>query len=198
GIQGDPGPIGPTGPQGQQGIQGIQGPIGPTGPQGIQGIQGNPGPVGPTGGTGATGPTGPAFEFGTLYGINSLLSPILGINLTFGSIGPISGMTANAASGIITVNTSGIYEINFSLTAREGGAGEPIQYSLFLNNLTNVTTSIIYFARGGGAGADSLQPGSKTILISLNANTIISVRATNFVGTNHSYINPTLIIKRIL
>ncbi|WP_230933882.1 hypothetical protein [Priestia sp. TSO9] len=135
--------------------------------------------------------------FGSLFGENTTISPVDNTNLEFSTAGPTSGMIANPLTNSITVNTFGVYEINFSLTDRGAVAGVPIQYSIFLNNTTNVIVSTIFFQRGGGGGADSLDPGAKTILIALNTNDVITVRATNVTPGTHSYINPTLVVRKI-
>jgi hypothetical protein len=80
---GSQGPPGPQGPAGQTGPQGSQGPQGAQGQQGIPGLMGATGATGSTGATGAQGPAGTnglgfnfrnAFDSGTSYVVNDVVS----------------------------------------------------------------------------------------------------------------------------
>ncbi|MFD9628971.1 hypothetical protein [Peribacillus muralis] len=115
-------------------------------------------------------------------------------NLNFITAGPTAGMVANPATDSITVNTFGVYEINYSLSNQIVAVGS-VQYSLFLNNTTAVAASNMFF-QANVALLTTRSPGSNTILITLNPSDIITVRPTAVVGVV-SYGNPNLVVKKI-
>lgn len=103
-------------------------------------------------------------------------------------------MVATPATGSITINTFGVYEITLSLSNQIVGIGS-VQYSIFLNNTTNITTSNMFF-QAAVALVTVQDTGAKTILITLNPNDVITVRPTSVIGVN-SYGNPTLVVLKI-
>ncbi len=133
GATGPTGPTGATGPTGPQGISGTVGATGPTGPTGPQGIAGAVGATGPTGPTGATGPTGPAGEDGAIEAFGGAydtsvgvitLSPNTPVTIPLDSPMPLLNVTV--ADNAVTVESAGIYEINYMLsgTAALGNTGD--------------------------------------------------------------------------
>jgi hypothetical protein len=142
GPQGATGPQGPTGDQGATGSQGVTGSQGPTGSQGAQGVTGPqstvtgptgsqgapgspgatgfPGATGSQGPTGAQGPTGPiasgsnvAATYYSLVTQNiSNSSPTI---FSFPQIGYELGITKNAGNTQMIIQTTGVYEVWYSI-----------------------------------------------------------------------------------
>lgn len=112
GATGEEGPRGPIGPRGREG------PVGPTGEEGLQGIQGPTGNQGSPGPTGPTGPTGPiglsSFAFFSKT-TNESVPPSSPIIFNFNSPNNTPDISNNGA-GTFTVNTTGIYFINYEIT----------------------------------------------------------------------------------
>ena len=113
------GPTGPTGPTGAAST--VTGPTGPTGPTGAASTV-----TGPTGSTGPTGPTGaaPAFKGGQYYksAVQTLTSG--STDVTFDSSAPwtdVSAITQTSPTDF-TVQTSGIYQLEFFATILANGA----------------------------------------------------------------------------
>ncbi|MBQ3116343.1 MAG: hypothetical protein IJC07_04870 [Clostridia bacterium] len=178
GAQGPQGPAGPQGPQGIPGATGATGPIGPAGPQGLTGATGPVGPAGPQGLTGATGPVGPAGPIGPA-----------GADATFDAIYASSGTSVVASDGVIPlaltsstpVTTMAVVdnEVVFSeagtymVSYYTGGsvAGGDFVTSLYLNGSAVTGESIVQ--------PDSAGAGSKTILLTLPANSTLSLVNTS-------------------
>ena len=148
GQPGDKGLDGPNGPTRHTG------PTGPTGPTGSPGMPGNNGPTGATGPTGETGPTGPTGPTG-VDGMNSVgVSEYLMIRhagaiitLAANSAMPFntklvgsSGISFTAPSDTITINTSGLYQFEFSVLAQKGTSPLP-RFALKYTNGTTVDNS---------------------------------------------------------
>lgn len=116
--RGPTGPIGVTGPEGPRGIRGPRGPEGATGEEGLQGIQGPTGNAGPTGATGPTGPTGPQGLSSFAYFSKTTNDPVMpGSPIIFDFSSPNNTLDIiNNGAGIFTVNTSGVYFINYIIT----------------------------------------------------------------------------------
>lgn len=101
------GPTGITGPTGATGFTGIgiTGPTGGTGPTGI----------GITGPTGATG-LGILPVFGTITSeVGIGFSAVVNTNVNFTIPGPASGTTINPLNNSITIDTTGVYSVSFSI-----------------------------------------------------------------------------------
>ncbi|MDN4523934.1 hypothetical protein [Fictibacillus fluitans] len=119
-----------------------------------------------------------------------------GVNLDFVEAGPTAGMIANPDRDTITVKTPGVYEVTFSLTTEFVNtevAG--VNYSLFINEVIVDASEIAFFKDAGDEPFGS--PGSKTILLNLKANDVISVRPFIFVGEAVYYRNPTLVVTKV-
>jgi len=137
GAQGNPGPpggSGPTGYTGSTGPQGAQGDIGPQGAQGDIGPQGAQGESGPTGSTGPTGPqgiegstgyTGPQGAIGQATNVAasyySMESQTINISTEIPTVFQFErtsveiGIHKNAGNTQMVVETTGIYEVWYSL-----------------------------------------------------------------------------------
>ena len=128
GEAGDAGAQGPTGPTGptQAGPTGPTGLTGPTGPTGADGSTGSTGPTtgGPTGPTGSTGPTGPTGAAGggtpNLFYAYKTSQQVLTssyADVTGWAAAPYddSAYSFNTTTGILTINTTGIYLIGMSI-----------------------------------------------------------------------------------
>lgn len=135
--RGPTGPTGATGPEGPRGFRGPRGPEGATGDEGLQGIQGPTGNDGPTGATGPTGPTGQqglsAYSYFSKT-TNDTVSPSDPIVFDFSSPNNTSDIS-NDNAGTFTVNTSGIYSINYIIT--------PVATSLTPRFVAGIVTSTV-------------------------------------------------------
>lgn len=143
-ARGPMGPIGPTGPTGEIGPRGATGPMGPMGPRGVPGPMGIPGatgsagmpgdtgvtgptgstgPTGPTGETGIAGPTGatgasfePAYFNAVYNGGYQEVAPEANVSFVLAFQSGDFSFTPNGSE--ITVNTAGIYRIDYALTIK--------------------------------------------------------------------------------
>ena len=126
------------GPQGQQGIQGESGDQGIQGTQGIQGIQGIQGVKGDKGDKGETGSSGLlTARVGSFFDTTIQTATLLNTAyaMTFNTIDISQGVSLVSGSQL-TVDTTGIYNIQFSAQVRflsGGGSGEVIQIWLRKN-----------------------------------------------------------------
>ena len=117
-----------TGPTGAAGADGATGATGAAGPAGATGVTGAAGPAGATGATGATGAAGPTGPTGPANGLNAYGGKYSNtsqtLNLLLGSqtlvalaqTMPASNVTYTTANSV-TVGQTGVYEINYLLTA---------------------------------------------------------------------------------
>ncbi len=147
GLTGPTGNTGSTGPLGQQGPIGFLGPKGATGIQGFQGPIGNSGtgPTGAAGPVGATGPTGPTGDNGVMntdtaiylslsvstsdFTIDVLANaPVL---FTFTSFHGL--VSYNPLTGLLTVNTPGLYKISFGFNATAINGDRPALFAIVRN-----------------------------------------------------------------
>ncbi len=104
-----PGPQGPSGPQGPQGSSGLAGASGASGPQGAQGPQGLAGP------TGTCCPFQPMYA-GAYSDQNQTIAP--GMQVLLDNIivaTPGIDMSMVDTTGVITINQSGEYIIDFAV-----------------------------------------------------------------------------------
>ena len=177
------GPQGPQGSTGSQGPQGPQGPSGPQGPQGSQGSTGSQGPQGPSGPSGAQGPQGPtgaAGAGGTIanYGafhddlqqtaVENIPTPMY-LRVTDEAYG-----TSIVSNSQIKVNSSGVYNIQFSAQLHNnagGGSGQTVNIWLKKNgiNVSNTDTNVTVNTNG-----PYVVPAWNFVL-SLNANDYIEL-----------------------
>lgn len=132
--------------------------------------------------------------FGSLYNpTNTFQTAVIGVPLNFTIAGPTNGMVADPVNDSITVNSYGLYEINFSLS-NQGSGPSSVRYSIFINGVKIDISDIIFTVTG--TTATIISPGSKTILITLNAGDVITVEPA-LQALNSSYNNPALIVKKI-
>ncbi|MCI8554435.1 MAG: collagen-like protein, partial [Clostridiales bacterium] len=148
GESGPAGPQGPTGPQGEPGPAGPQGPTGPqgesgpAGPQGSTGPQGEPGPVGPQGPTGPQGEPGPVgsgmppvYFNAVMQGGFQSVDPEGTVRFLLAFQSGDFSFTPNTAE--ITVNTEGVYRIDYSLLIRPAAGLLNLAYAVAINGLEN-------------------------------------------------------------
>ncbi|WP_163530115.1 hypothetical protein [Halobacillus ihumii] len=134
--------------------------------------------------------------YGSLYGLSSnFLTPVNHKPIEFVTAGPTSGMDADPVTNSITVNSPGIYEVEFSLTnSVSNSAGTFLRYSIVINENIQFIGSL-YFSNS--TTATNFYNGSKKMLLNLNSNDIITVVPNGIVG-NNQYLNPELIVKKII
>lgn len=148
GPKGEPGPMGPAGPQGETGPMGPAGPKGETGPMGMTGPQGETGPMGPAGPKGDTGPQGepgpigpagpgvaPSYFNAVMQGGFQDVSPEGNVNFLLAFQSGDFSFTPNTAE--ITVNTEGIYRIDYSVLVRPVTELLNVAYAVAIDGLEN-------------------------------------------------------------
>ena len=145
GPQGEQGPAGPAGPQGLQGEQGPAGPAGPQGLQGGQGPAGQPGEAGAAGPQGEAGPAGPqgpagpgvqpAYFNAVMQGGFQDVAPEGSVRFLIAFQSGDFSFTPNTTE--ITVNTAGVYRIDYSLLVRPAAGQLNIAYAVAINGLEN-------------------------------------------------------------
>ena len=177
GARGPIGPQGPTGATGATGAIGPQGPVGPIGPQGpvgATGATGATGPQGPGGATGATGATGPQGPAGTN---DAIYANLVGTtDVLAGEIIPIAldtstpDTTMTVTDNAVNISQEGVYMVSYFANGAVAETGDFIT-TLYLNDVAVADESITL-------GADT-SAGSKTILLSVPANSTISIYNTS-------------------
>lgn len=134
-----PGPQGPAGPQGPMGPMGPMGPAGPAGPRGLAGATGPAGPQGLAGATGATGPTGagvaPSYFDAAANGGAQDVPP--GGEVTFQTAYQSGDFVFSPNTSTITVNTAGVYRVDYALTLRPEDGTVNAAYAVAINGLEN-------------------------------------------------------------
>jgi Collagen triple helix repeat (20 copies) len=174
------GPAGVTGSTGPEGVTGPQGATGPTGATGSTGATGARGAMGLTGVTGATGPAISAnyvssYSTNTQSITNGLNPPFLPVViepvLFVADLFPPVGIINNGAS--FTINTTGIYLINWEYTLNTTGGVISVTTNIFNN------TTLANFAPDPNAQVapveNGINPYSGSRLLNLNAGDIISL-----------------------
>lgn len=121
------GPPGPPGPKGKPG------PAGPPGPQGETGPQGPPGEIGPQGPAGSG--VEPAFFNAVISGGYQTIPPEGDVNFLIAYQSDDFSFTPNTAE--ITVNTGGVYRIDYSLLIRPSSGSLNIAYAVAINGSEN-------------------------------------------------------------
>ncbi len=197
GAAGTDGATGPTGPQGAAGSTGPTGPqgaIGATGPNGSVGATGSTGATGVTGTTGVTGApgTGTSTEYAYIFNTGSQVVGTDG-DVSFSNDGPGGAVTHLAGSPVMFMNISGVFEIDFSVTAVE-----PNQFAIYVNG--NPIPSSIY---GSGAGTQqnngsTVLPLSSGDLVQLrNPSTASDVTLQGQAGGSEANVNAAVTFRRL-
>ncbi|MGM1683021.1 collagen-like exosporium glycoprotein BetA, partial [Bacillus cereus group sp. BceL100] len=179
-----------TGPTGI----GITGPTGATGPTGI-GITGPTGVTGPTG-IGITGPTGATGLgilpiFGTITSeVGIGFSAVVNTNINFTIPGPASGTTLNPLNNSITIDTTGVYSVSFSIVF----VIQAISSSI-LNLTINDSIQFAIETRVGGASGVRAT-SARTDLLPLNQGDVLRVRIREATG-DIIYSNASLVVIKV-
>ena len=199
GATGDIGATGATGPTGAAGVQGATGSTGVTGALGQTGVTGNPGdpgatgmtggdgatgPAGTTGATGMTGPTGatgPGADIGSAAYLYTDIGPlIVGPNgpINLQTVGYCSPVYVCIPSGTVTVQTSGLFKISFTVIFSNPptfGASAKIA----INGFTTPGSTVIAVTSSG-----QFVEASHSLILPLNAgDTIRMINATTTIAT---------------
>lgn len=141
------GPQGPAGPRGPQGNAGQTGLEGAQGPEGIQGPQGAQGPQGPKGDCVDCSRPGLDIEFAEVYSLTSQkLTASPGPNAPGQTVllentihaTPAIDVSMAAATGVVTVNKAGWYDVAMGMCGSLNPVSSPLQVwtcSLFKNGV---------------------------------------------------------------
>ncbi len=137
-----PGPMGPQGMSGPAGPRGPAGPKGEPGPMGPEGQKGEPGPMGPEGPKGERGPAGPSgSEIQSSY-FNAVMQGGYQDVPPEGEVKFLLAFQSGDFSFIpntteITVNTGGIYRVDYSVLIRPSLGRINAAYAVAINGLEN-------------------------------------------------------------
>ncbi|MFZ5953474.1 MAG: hypothetical protein ACOYT8_00060 [Candidatus Dependentiae bacterium] len=183
GATGSTGFTGPTGPA-LAGATGATGPTGDTGATGFTGFTGLTGPIGQQGPTGNTGTSGITSSFAYIYStVDPLVVPYQSVLPM-----PLVGMSYNmstATSNTITFLTSGIFEVQYSVSgyrADTGGEGISEEIQIYaIDSLGNIIPGST-FGRG-----TANPPTTQQVLIGqffMQANAGDTIRLVNNTGTS--------------
>ncbi|VXC91545.1 Exosporium leader peptide [Bacillus mycoides] len=201
------GPTGITGPTGATGFTGIgitgpTGIIGPTGigitgPTGVTGITGI-GITGPTGATGIgiTGPTGATGlgilpVFGTITSeVGIGFSAVVNTNVNLTIPGPVSGTTLTPVDNSITIDTTGVYSVSFSIVF----VIQAISSSILNLTINDSIQFAIETRVGGGSGVRTTS--ARTDLLPLNQGDVLRVRIREATG-DIIYSNASLVVSKV-
>ena len=157
-------------------IDGATGPTGPTGAAGATGPAGAAGPTGAAGAAGATGPTGPTGPTGLSVTATSAFAAntsgsVLNVAL-LGTLVPLPNsqvlspdITVNGANTVFTVNTSGRYQLSYTINTTLALASGT---RLLISNTPNQASTL--------APLLSLSHFSNEIIVDLNAGDTISLQ----------------------
>ncbi|KMP36837.1 exosporium leader peptide [Bacillus cereus] len=176
---------GPTGGTGPTGI-GITGPTGVTGPTGI-------GITGPTGGTGPTGATGLGIlpVFGTITSeVGIGFSAIVNTNVNFTIPGPASGTTLNPLNNSVTIDTTGVYSVSFSIVF----VIQAISSSILNLTINDSIQFAIETRVSGGSGVSATS--ARTDLLPLTQGDVLRVRIREATG-DIIYSNASLVVLKV-
>ncbi|EEM95200.1 collagen-like exosporium glycoprotein BetA [Bacillus thuringiensis] len=165
------------------------GPTGITGPTGATGFTG----IGITGPTGVTGPTGLGIlpVFGTITSeVGIGFSAVVNTNVNFTIPGPASGTTLNPLNNSITIDTTGVYSVSFSIVFVIQAVSSSI-----LNLTINDSIQFAIETRvGGGSGVRATS--ARTDLLSLNQGDVLRVRIREATG-DIIYSNASLVVIKV-
>ncbi|EJS10172.1 hypothetical protein IKS_05991, partial [Bacillus cereus VDM062] len=144
---------------------------GVTGPTGLTGSTGVTGPTGPTGETGVTGPTGSfVSNFGQVY--NNVDQTVLsGQDVLFNLNGILQGILHVVGTSTITINTGGIYNVNFEVltTTNNPNASLSSAYAITINGVVQSASVYGSSVQGGPQNVDMIVPGISTLMIPAGA-----------------------------
>jgi len=158
----------------------------PTGPTGI----GITGPTGVTGPTGATG-LGILPIFGAITSeIGIGFSVVVNTNINFTVPGPVSGTTLNPVDNSITINTTGVYSVSFSIVF----AIQAISSSILNLTINDSIQFAIETRVGGGSGVRATS--ARTDLLPLNQGDVLRVRIREATG-DIIYSNASLVVSKV-
>ncbi|HDR7621968.1 exosporium leader peptide-containing protein [Bacillus mycoides] len=177
----------PTGPTG----------IGITGPTGVTGITGI-GITGPTGATGIgiTGPTGATGlgilpVFGTITSeVGIGFSAVVNTNVNLTIPGPVSGTTLTPVDNSITIDTTGVYSVSFSIVF----VIQAISSSILNLTINDSIQFAIETRVGGGSGVRTTS--ARTDLLPLNQGDVLRVRIREATG-DIIYSNASLVVSKV-
>ena len=189
-------PTGPTGITGPTGATGFTG-IGITGPTGVTGITGI-GITGPTGATGIgiTGPTGVTGlgilpVFGTITSeVGIGFSAVVNTNVNLTIPGPVSGTTLTPVDNSITIDTTGVYSVSFSIVF----VIQAISSSILNLTINDSIQFAIETRVGGGSGVRTTS--ARTDLLPLNQGDVLRVRIREATG-DIIYSNASLVVSKV-
>ncbi|KXY27666.1 collagen-like exosporium glycoprotein BetA [Bacillus mycoides] len=189
-------PTGPTGITGPTGATGFTG-IGITGPTGVTGITGI-GITGPTGATGIgiTGPTGATGlgilpVFGTITSeVGIGFSAVVNTNVNLTIPGPVSGTTLTPVDNSITIDTTGVYSVSFSIVF----VIQAISSSILNLTINDSIQFAIETRVGGGSGVRTTS--ARTDLLPLNQGDVLRVRIREATG-DIIYSNASLVVSKV-
>jgi hypothetical protein len=115
-------------------------------------------------------------------------------SISFGANGPLVGITHTPGSTDIVVDTSGTYEINFSVTARQAN-----QFALYVNGV--LVPQSLY-----GSGSGTSQNDGQVIL-TLTARDVITLRnhtsstssvdLDNMAGGSQTNVDASIVIEKL-
>ncbi|PES72573.1 exosporium leader peptide [Bacillus cereus] len=168
------------------------GPTGITGPTGATGFTGI-GITGPTGVTGPTGTTGLGIlpVFGAITSeIGIGFSVVVNTNINFTVPGPVSGTTLNPVDNSITINTTGVYSVSFSIVF----AIQAISSSILNLTINDSIQFAIETRVGGGSGVRATS--ARTDLLPLNQGDVLRVRIREATG-DIIYSNASLVVSKV-
>ncbi|WP_091189113.1 hypothetical protein [Paenibacillus catalpae] len=199
GLTGYTGLTGMTGPPGPQGVQGPPGPPGPTGLTGKTGATGPTGPTGQTGPTGLTGPPGPQGVPGpsgspfTTFGDAGLISEV---KLVSGEPIVVTELyeweNTVLQSGSIVVADAGLYLVSYSVNVMI----PPVSNVSFILAVDGGFIDKTRGRLGNGKNSDFFTTGlSRTHLLSLPANSVISLMVESMTGSVTAYEPVLTVIK---
>jgi hypothetical protein len=173
GSMGNQGPAGSTGPSGSRGLLGPIGALGSTGPAGLPGTAGATGVTGFTGAVGFTGAPGPTTDtaMASDYATTIFVFPVGATAIIPIGTNEISPVNITPAAGQFTIGQTGMYLINWSLTAGVETGTSDATGTLAINvngvaidtNYIELTSTKLYIPFGGSSS------------LSLNQNDIVTL-----------------------
>ncbi|WP_026691042.1 hypothetical protein [Alteribacter aurantiacus] len=139
------------------------------------------------------------FVYGALYGsTDTFPAAILNTPVNFVSSGPSIGLVADPGSNAIIIESFGVYEVNYSITNQNTTVGTGtgvIRYSIYVNGAELLASR----CRTANRNQDFFQEDTlaKTILTTLNASDVVTLRPSLIESGSHAYFNPTLVVTKL-